>query len=514
MRILNSLQSILKPAAFALLFSIAFSSCTKDDNPPIDNTPVVIKPDVVFFGISATNQLIKYNAKTSTTAQAIITVTGLQAGENILAIDFRPATGELYALGNTSRLYVVNITTGVARAVSATPFTPAISGTAAGFDFNPTVDRIRLVTNTGQNLRLNPETGTVAATDGSINGGTAPTVSSVAYSGNVSGSAATVLYDIDVTSNKLFKQSPPNNGTLVEVGSLGITATGESGFDISPDGKTALAALTVGGKQTLFQIDTASGTATALGIFGAGDNITGIAIPTNPVAYAVDDMNNLLIFNHTKADAPISKAITGLQAGENILGLDFRPVNGQLFALGSTSRLYALNTSSGVATMIGAGAFTPLLTGTSYGFDFNPTVDRIRVIGNNGQNLRMDPNTGLVAATDLVLNPGTPNVSAAAYTTNYAGATQTALYVIDVTTDKLYLQNPPNNGVLAEVGALGINVETANGFDIGSTTGIAYGIFTVGATNGLYSINIGTGAATKLFDFPKNTRGFTVGLGF
>jgi hypothetical protein len=514
MRILNSLQSILKPAAFSILFSVALSSCTKDDIPPVDMTPVVVKPDVVFFGVSATNQLIKYNAKTSTTAQAILTVTGLQASENILGIDFRPATGELYALGSTSRLYVINTTTGVARAVSATPFTPTISGTAVGFDFNPTVDRIRVVTNTGQNLRLNPETGTVAAVDGSINGGAAPTVNSVAYSGNVSGSTATVLYDIDVASNKLFRQVPPNNGTLVEVGSLEITATGESGFDISPDGKTALAALTVGGKQTLFQIDTASGKATALGIFGAGDNITGIAIPTNPVAYAVDDMNNLLIFNHTKADAPVSKAITGLQAGENILGIDFRLVNGQLFALGSSSRLYALNTSSGAATMVGAGVFAPLLTGTSYGFDFNPTVDRIRVIGNNGQNLRMDPNTGLVAATDGILNPGTPNVSAAAYTTNYAGATQTALYVIDVTTDKLYLQNPPNNGVLMEVGALGINIETANGFDIGSTTGIAYGIFTVGATNGLYSINIGTGTATKLFDFPKNTRGFTVGLGF
>lgn len=512
MRILNSLPTILKPVIFSVLFAVTVSSCTKDDVPMVD--PPVVKPDVVFFGVSASNQLIKYNAKTSTTALATIAVSGLQAGENILAIDFRPATGELYALGSTSRLYIINVVTGTARAVSATPFTPAISGTAVGFDFNPTVDRIRLVTNTGQNLRLNPETGTVAATDGSINGGTAPTVSSVAYSGNVSGSAATVLYDIDVASNKLFKQIPPNNGTLVEVGSLGITATGESGFDISPDGKTALAALTVGGKQTLYQIDTTSGKATALGIFGAGDNITGIAIPTNPVAYAADDMNNLLIFNHTNADAPVSKAITGLQAGENILGLDFRPVNGQLYALGSTSRLYTINTSSGAATMVGAGVFATLLTGTSYGFDFNPTVDRIRVVGNTGQNLRLDPNTGLVAATDLVLNPGTPNVSAAAYTNNFAGATTTSLFVIDVTTDKLYLQNPPNNGVLTEVGALGINVEAANGFDIGSTTGIAYAIFTVGTTNALYNINTTTGMATKLFDFPKNTRGFTVGLGF
>ena len=474
----------------------------------------VIKPDIVFFGVTASNQLIKYNAKASATAIANTTITGLQTGENILAIDFRPATGELYGLGSTSRLYVINVTSGAARPIGAAPFIPAISGTTVGFDFNPTVDRIRLVTNTGQNLRLNPETGTVAATDGNINGTVTAAVSAVAYSGNFSGSSNTVLYDIDVATNKLFKQNPPNNGTLVEVGSLGITASGESGFDISPDGKIALAALTVSGKQTLFQIDTASGKATSLGVFGTGDNITGIAIPTNPVSYAVDDANNLLIFNHTIADAPVSKTITGLQTGENILGLDFRPVNGQLYALGSTSRLYTINTSSGLASMVGAGAFTPTLSGTNYGFDFNPTVDRIRVIGNNGQNVRLDPNTGLVAATDGNLNPGTPAVSAAAYTNNFAGATTTALHVIDVTTDKLYLQNPPNNGTLTEIGALGINIENSNGFDIGSTSGIGYGIFTVGVVNSLYSINITNGAATKLFDFPKTARGFTVGLGF
>jgi hypothetical protein len=510
----NSLQSLKYTIAFSLLLTTTFTACDKNDDVIITPPPTpTVKPNVFFYGVSATNQLIKYNANSSETAQTVLNITGLQAMENILSIDFRPATGELYGLGSTSRLYVINTVTGTARAIGAAPFTPAISGTAVGFDFNPTVDRIRLVTNTGQNLRLNPETGTVAATDGVING-VAATVNAVAYSGNVAGSAATVLYDIDIATSKLYKQNPPNNGTLVEVGALGVTATAEGGFDISADGKIALAALTVNAKATLFQVDTATGKATQLGFFGNNDNIVGLAIPTSPVAYAVDDMNNLLIFNHTIAIAPISKAITGLQVGEDILGLDFRPVNGQLYAIGSTSRMYTINTSSGVATMVGTGAFTPALSGTSYGFDFNPTVDRIRVIGNNGQNLRMDPNTGLVAATDGMLNPGTPAVSAAAYTSNFAGATQTALYVIDVTTDKLYLQNPPNAGTLTEVGALGINVETANGFDIGSTTGMAYGVFTVGASNGLYGINISTGAATKLFDFPKNTRGFTLGLGF
>jgi hypothetical protein len=98
-----------------------------------------------------------------------------------MSIDFRPATGELYALSSASKLYVINTSNASARAVSTTAFSPAVSGTIASIDFNPTVDRIRLVSNTGQNLRLHPETGAVAATDMNINGGGTPSVAGVAY---------------------------------------------------------------------------------------------------------------------------------------------------------------------------------------------------------------------------------------------------------------------------------------------------------------------------------------------
>jgi len=490
------------------LLVILFSSCNIDDDVIMPPVVTVIKPDVVFFGISASNQLIKYNANASQNVAAQFTVSGLQASENILAIDFRPATGQLYGLGNTSRIYVINPETGVARAIGAGPFTPAINGTITGFDFNPTVDRIRLVTNTGQNLRLNPETGTVAATDAAIN--PAAALMGAAYTNSFAGAASTVLYDID--GQKLYKQDPPNNGTLVEVGSLGLIATGGGDFDITNDNKVALAALTVSGVNSLFQIDTATGKAVNLGDLATP--VIGIAIPTRPVAYSTDNANNLLIFNLATPGTPVSKAITGLQAGENILGIDMRPATGQLYALGSTSRLYIINLSSGAATVVGTSPFTTLLVGTSFGFDFNPTVDRVRIISNTGQNLRLDPNTGLIAAVDGVLNPGTPAASGAAYTNNFAGSTATSLFVIDPSTDKLYIQNPPNNGTLVEVGALGVNVETDNGFDIGGRTNLAYALLTVGTTTKIYSINLSTGAATSVADFPGLTKGFAVGLGF
>lgn len=495
---------------FSLIAAVNLGSCKKESNTTI--TPVV-KPNLVFYGITIAGQLSKYNANAVETAVSTVSVNGLQAGESILGIDFRPATGELYGLGSTSRLYIINTTTGNTRAVGTGAFTPALSGNMVGFDFNPTVDRIRIVTSTGQNLRLNPETGEVAATDGSINGVTGAAVTGVAYTNSKAGAAATTLFDLDVSTRKLYKQSPPNNGTLVEIGSLGVIPTGEAGFDISPDNAVALASMYVAGKSSLFQLDTATGVAIKLGDFAGTDGVNGIAIPTQPVAYAVDDMNNFLIFDPTSTAAPVSKAMAGLVAGDAVHGIDFRPLNGQLFGLGNTGNLYTIIAASGAATLVGTGSFA-VLTGAYYGFDFNPTVDRIRVVSSAGQNLRLNPLTGTIAATDLNLNPGTPNVSAAAYSNNFAGATATVLFDIDCALDKLYTQAPPNNGTLAEVGSLGVNIESANGFDIGSTSGIAYGVFTVAGNSGIYSVNLTTGAATKLVDFPKTVRGFTIGLGF
>jgi len=199
---------------------------------------------------------------------------------------------------------------------------------------------------------------------------------------------------------------------------------------------------------------------------------------------------------------------------ENILGIDMRPATGQLFALGSSSRIYAINMSSGAATMVGAAPLTTLLVGTSFGFDFNPTVERIRVISNTGQNLRLNPNDGAVAAVDMPLNPGTPMVNGAAYTNNFAGATTTVLFDIDPATDKVYTQNPPNNGTLVELGNLGVDATGEVGFDIGGTSNKPYALLNVGGTARIYSLNTTTGAVTKVATFPNTARGFAIGLGF
>ena len=495
--------------SLALIGFVSTISCADDYMAPMTNMEeqIMVGPDQIAFGLTTSNELVAFNAKSPAKFTSKMPVSGIGTGEKLLSIDFRPATGELYAVSDASKFYIINATTAVARTVG-TAFTPAISGAIASIDFNPTVDRIRLVTNTGQNLRLNPETGAIAATDSSI--GTTSSITGVAYTNSKSGATSTILYDIDATSGKLFKQDPPNNGTLVEVGSLGITISGQAAFGINFDNSVALMSATSGDKNNLYKLDLASGKAVNIGALS--QKIIDIAIPTEAVAYAVDNSNALQIFNPNNP-MPVSKPITGLQAGENILGIDFRPLNGQLYALGSSSGIYTLNLGNGAATVVG-GQLSTLLNGTDFGFDFNPTVDRIRVVSNTGQNLRLNPIDGSVSAIDGFINPGTPNLGSAAYTNSFAGATTTELFVIDHNNDKLYLQSPPNAGTLVERGSLGINITSSNGFDIGSTSNKAYLLATVGTETKLYMVNTTSGAATAMSNYPNAVKGFSVGLGF
>ncbi|TDN40558.1 DUF4394 domain-containing protein [Hymenobacter sp. UV11] len=494
-------------SALLLGMGLLFTACDKND----DTVPIS-KVDLTFQALSSTNQLLQFNANNVTAAPTAVAITGLQTGERILSVDYRPATGQLYGLGSTSRLYVIDPATGVARPIGAGPFTPALNGTTATIDFNPTVDRLRLVSNTGQNLRLNPETGAVMTTDGAINGVTGAAISAVAYTNPVAGASTTVLYDIDPTTDKLYRQDPPNDGTLVAIGDLGVNVTGLAGFDIAAADNSAFAALTVDNQAGLYKIDLSTGRATRYDNFPANTTIIGVAIPTKAVAYGVDADNNFVTFNPSTPQTQVTKPVTGLQSGERLVGLDMRPLNGQLYGLGSTNRLYTVNLSSGAATVVGAG--TPLvLTGTNFGFDFNPTVDRIRIVSDTGVNLRVNPADG-IALVDGTLNPGTPTITAAAYTNNFAGATTTVLYDIDSNTDMLYRQDPPNVGTLVLVGALGVNTTGVNGFDIGGTSGTGFAVLTVGTAASVYTINLATGAATKGGDLPRPLQAMAVGLGF
>ena len=237
----------------------------------------------------------------------------------------------------------------------------------------------------------------------------------------------------------------------------------------------------------------------------SGSGSGAVTCPTTNQAYAIDGNNNLLCFGLTTPTTVVTTAVTGLAGGENIVGIDFRPADGKLYALSSVGQLYTLDTSSGAVTAVG----TPLTFAgaTTFGFDVNPFVDRIRVMTNNGINVRINPTTGALT-TDTTLsyavadahNGATPDVEATAYSNNVAGVSSTVLYAIDSTLDILTISNPPNNGTLNTVGALGVNTDVNTSFDIKTTAGTDYGyaVLTPAAStvSSLYTINLTTGAAT------------------
>lgn len=491
-----------------ILGSLAMFSCNDDDEPVIE-TPGMT-PMVNLTALGEGNQLYFFEEGNLNAPAGMQAISGLPMGEMILSIDYRPATGQLYALGSSSRLYIINENSGAATPLGMASFSPAIEGEIASLDFNPTVDRIRLVSESGQNLRLHPETGAVVATDGRINGGMNPRIAAVAYTNSVSGATSTTLFDIDIAQDKLYRQNPPNDGGLEEVGNLGVDLEGDVDFDINPDNSQALAVARAENESRLYSIDLNSGRASWVGVFS--QPIISIAFKTNPIAYAADAEGRLYRFNPMMPQ-PTMVDFQGLAMGEQIVGLDFRPVNGQLLAISDQSQLYAVNPSNGMLTKIG-NPLAPMIEGNLIGFDFNPTVDRIRLVTDAGQNLRLHPDLGTVVATDGDLNPGMPRISGAAYTNNFAGTSSTTLFVIDHETDMLYTQTPPNDGVLVEVGALGVDISGDNGFDIGGMSNAAFAVLHVGNATGVYSINLMTGAATKVSDLGFIPTAMAVGLGF
>lgn len=256
---------------------------------------------ITIYAVTAGNQLITFDSSSPGTIGTSVGVTGLLAGDEIEAIDFRPANGSLYALSSNSRIYTINTGTGVASAVGAAgAFTLSGGGATYGFDFNPTVDRIRVTSTSEQNLRLNPNDGTLTATDtnlayaaGDANAGANPNIAGSAYTNSVSGAATTTLYGLDAQQDVLVTQIPPNNGTLNTVGATGVNLAGVVSFDIG-GGNSNLAFFTSGsGNSSLYSLNLATGSATLIGLVGSGVAIDGIAIA--PADSAVPEPSSLAL---------------------------------------------------------------------------------------------------------------------------------------------------------------------------------------------------------------------------
>lgn len=255
-------------------------------------------------GLTTDNRLVTFSPADPSVLTMNVKIAGLRSGESLIGIDKRPLDGKLYSvgkLGTSGWLYTIDPATGAASFVARLDRTSdgepvQLNGTEFGFDFNPAADALRVVSDTGQNLRILPSDRVVATiqrstgdtfTDGTLNygGATATGVSAAAYTNSDTDAATgTTLYDLDTTLDDLVIQSPPNDGALVTVADLGATTTIFAGFDIRTiDGmNTAYASLTrqVGNGATvanLYLVDLATGAVTDLGRVGGPKVLRDIA---------------------------------------------------------------------------------------------------------------------------------------------------------------------------------------------------------------------------------------------
>ncbi|MBU0827678.1 MAG: DUF4394 domain-containing protein [Gammaproteobacteria bacterium] len=282
----------------ALVVSSFVAGCAAPPAPGAAQRELVV-------AVTASHELITFNAGQPERILERRPVTGLAAGERLVGIDFRVARGVLYALSQTGRLYTLDIPTGALKPVGAAPAALALSGAVFGFDFNPAADRIRVVSSTGQNLRLHPDTGAVVdgdpAVDGvqpdpalryaasDVNARRAPDIAGAAYTYNTQDSKLTTNYAIDRALGALVMQGSregatpvvsPNTGQLRTVGALGLGPLTEVAFDIADVGNTALIAVrTPTDNQTrLHLVDLATGATKPLGKVGEGAPLLGMAI--------------------------------------------------------------------------------------------------------------------------------------------------------------------------------------------------------------------------------------------
>jgi hypothetical protein len=249
-------------------------------------------------GLTQDMQLVCFNEHRPGHARGIGFVSGLMGGDRLIGIDYRVQDNKLYGVSKTGGVYMLDLRN--ARATKVNQLSVALEGTSFGVDFNPAADRLRIVSDTGQNLRHNVNAGGMTLVDDPLDyppampvnavGPTATSIVGSAYTNNdLAPSTATTLYALDSMLDQVALQSPPNDGTLAATGKLGVDAGNAAGFDIystvregASIGVQGLASFQIaGGAYNLYGISLPTGKASLRGSFPAQYKVIDIAIPLN-----------------------------------------------------------------------------------------------------------------------------------------------------------------------------------------------------------------------------------------
>jgi hypothetical protein len=251
--------------------------CGGDSNNPNPTT----NQGKTIYAVDLSNNFELFHSASPGTVDRKVAITGLPAENRIVGIDFRPADGKLYGVGNDSRVYVLDTITAVASAIGSSAFTPALAGEHFGMALDPTTDQIRIQSaETGQNLRLDPVTGQAVADDavlayvtGDPNETEGPSIAATA----VSSSGAATTYGIDWLLDALVMMPDPTDGQVTTIGSTAVSTSPCAALDMGDDG-VLYATMTIDQLNQLFTMNLSTGAATGLGEINVVASIQSIAV--------------------------------------------------------------------------------------------------------------------------------------------------------------------------------------------------------------------------------------------
>ncbi len=232
-------------------------------------------------GLAGGDTLVAVDLSKPGKPKAVGKVSGLSGDTELVGIDFRVQDQKLYAVGDAGGVYTLS---SKAKATKVSQLTVALSGSTFGVDFNPAADRLRVVSDTGQNLRHDVNPGGATIADGTLTYPPATTpatgISAAAYTNNdLDADTATTLFDIDTAMDQVAIQAPANAGSLSSTGKLGTDAGSDAGFDIGGTDNHGWATLSVGGKYRLYAVSLLTGEVRSKGSFPNSLQVSDIALP-------------------------------------------------------------------------------------------------------------------------------------------------------------------------------------------------------------------------------------------
>lgn len=248
---------------------------------------------LVAVGLTGDQRLVRFRVDRPGVVLPLGKVSGLKGDSKLVGIDYRVQNNTLYGVGDKGGIYTIREIG--AKATKVSQLSVALQGTGFGVDFNPAANRLRVISDTGQNLRHNiddpagaPAAG-MTAVDGTLTnppvppattGVTATGVTGAAYTNNdLDATTATTLFDLDTAQDQVSVQSPANAGNLAPTGKTGVDVPRDSGFDIysSANAGTNTGYAVTGSR--VFRVNLLTGRATSTGSFPQGRQVVDVAIP-------------------------------------------------------------------------------------------------------------------------------------------------------------------------------------------------------------------------------------------